>query len=139
MVINMSKKIKQQKKYSSRLWLVHIEVTTRKDWLFKRLTITDKNDKAILVSKKALSQIKECECLPNMTIECKQYKIDSKTVKQALIKCDDIKFTCTPNIETKWPNDVRMCIEKMCDGKCPYKIARLLFPNAYKDKKSMER
>lgn len=41
-------------------------------------------------------------------------------------------FTKNPN--KKWPHDTRLCEEQMCKGKHPYKIAQILYPNAYKNK-----
>ena len=124
------------KKVCSRLWRVYVEVTPRTNWIFKKIQLRDKNANAILVSKKALSKIQDANvrnCLTNMNVEYKQYKIASRTIKEAHITCDDIKFVCTKDPKKKWPNDVRLCEEQMCKGKCPYQIAKKLFPNAYKE------
>ena len=119
-----------------RLWTVDLNVPMKTNWLFTRNTFSTKSGDKICVSKKVLSRLKDkqvCNCLINMRIEMEQYKV-LKTVKQAHIICDDIKFACTKNPEKKWPHDVRLCEEQMRKGKCPYKIARILYPNAYKNK-----
>ena len=121
---------------TSRLWTVDLNVPTKTTWLFTKNTFSTKSGGKIRISKKALSQLKDkqvCNCLVNMRIEMVQYKL-LKIVKQAHIICDDIKFVCTKNPNKKWPHDTRLCEEQMYKGKCPYKIAQILYPNAYKNK-----
>ena len=51
------------------------------------------------------------------------------------IACDDITFECM-SAKTKKPteNKIQECLKRMQNGKCPYKIAKSLFTNAYKGK-----
>ncbi len=48
-----------------------------------------------------------------------------------------IKFNCEHKDFKE--TDAGYCIRNMRNGKCPYQFAHMLFPNAYKNKESLER
>ena len=132
----MKKKNKNKLWSKSRLWSIDLYVPNRICWLYKKITFRNRNADEIRISKKALSQLKDkqvCNCLVNMHITMVKYKL-VKTVKEAHIICDDIKFVCVKNPKNRWPNDVRLCEKQMRIGRCPYKIARILYPDKYKAK-----
>ena len=61
-------------------------------------------------------------CLRNLQIENSGDKI--------IITCDDINFECmSPKAKKPTENKIQACLERMRDGKCPYKLARYLYTN----------
>jgi hypothetical protein len=57
---------------------------------------------------------------------------------QLSLTFDDVKFDCDENLQTPKPlkmsafDKICYCADNMRNGKCPYQIAKKLFPNAYK-------
>ena len=131
MVINMKKT--NRNKY--RLWSIDLDVPFRTNWIHKSGYFYTKNFSKLRITKKTISQIqkdsKVCNCLINMHIEMEQFTfpkgINIPMAKKAHIICDDIKFDCCK----KPGHSVWDCIDNMVKGKCPYKIARRLYPDKY--------
>ena len=93
------------------------------------------HDLSAIFDSKKLKDAKVCNCLTNMRIDTEQYNFTAAgipLIKKAHIICDDIKFHCTKKPEQH--HSIWDCIDNMCKGKCPYKIAHKLYPNKYKTK-----
>ena len=74
-----------------------------------------------------ISDYKARECLVHLYIK---YETDFANPLGFTIECDDIKFKCmSPNAQKPTENKIQKCLQRMQDGKCPYKIARQIFTN----------
>ena len=126
----------RKKKNYSRLWTIDLNITGHPFWIHRSGVFYKKNYDKVRITKKTISRLKDakvCICLINMHIETEQYKSHCPlipTIKMTHIICDDIKFLCTNKPEYS----VWTCIDNMRKGKCPYKIAKLLFPDSYKQR-----
>ena len=61
-------------------------------------------------------------CLRNLRIK--------NSGDQIIITCDNIDFECiSPKAKKPTENKIKTCLERMQANKCPYKIARYLYPN----------
>ena len=91
------------------------------------ITLLDSRYKPMRISKKMLQKLK---CLQNCLIDMRIHLMH----KYADLICHDIHFDCMPSSQKKpiWQKNEK-CINMMRAGKCPYKIAKKLFPNAYKE------
>ena len=127
----------RQKKNYSRLWTIDLNITGHPSWIHRSGYFYDaRSYDKIRITKKTLSQLKDakvCNCLINMRIDTEQYNFTAAGIpllKKAHLICDDIKFHCT----NKPDHSICTCIDNMRKGKCPYKIAKLLFPDSYKQR-----
>ena len=98
---------------------------------YKKIHITAKNAEWVYLTKgtttKLLNTKKHdvCACLGNLSLKAQDNN-------KLFFKFDSIAFNCC--IRRPHTDDVRTCIRKMRNGKCPYKIAKTLFPTVYKGK-----
>lgn len=130
---------KRTSKHIYRLWSLDLNVQGNPSWIHRSGYFYDaRSYDKIRITKKTLSQLKDakvCNCLINMRIDTEQYNFTAAgipLIKKAHIICDDIKFHCTKKPEQH--HSIWDCIDNMCKGKCPYKIAHKLYPNKYKTK-----
>lgn len=128
----------RQKKNYSRLWTIDLNITGHPSWIHRSGIFYKKNYDKVRITKKTISRLKDakvCNCLINMRIDTEQYNFTAAgipPIKKAHLICDDIKFHCTKKPEQH--HSIWDCIDNMSKGKCPYKIAKLLFPDSYKQR-----
>ena len=98
---------------------------------YKKVHVNDKNAESIYLTKGTVTKLLNtkkhdaCSCLGNLELEIQDNN-------KLFFKFDSIAFDCY--MRRPYMDDVRTCIRKMRNGKCPYKIAKTLFPNVYKGK-----
>lgn len=92
---------------------------------------------SISKAKSLLTQkMLDVPCLADLRV--KVYYGGHKTNQMNII-FDDVKFECDTDLQKKGANlsafeKICYCANNMRNGKCPYQIAKKLFPNVYKEK-----
>ena len=69
-------------------------------------------------------------CLRNLRIKGSGDLRMKRLDNMIIVSCDNIEFECmSPKAEKPTEHKIQACLERMRDGKCPYKLARYLYTN----------